>query len=141
MLYEWTKALHIISVIVWMAGLLCLPRLFAHHAEAVAGSDAATAFQAIERRLHKRIMMPAMIGTWVFGLFLAYDGGWFAFGWLHAKLLLVFVLSGFDGFLAAEGRRLAADRATRSPGFYRMIGLVPVCIMIAAVLLVVLKPF
>lgn len=141
MLYEWLKALHIVSVIVWMAGLLCLPRLFAYHVEAAASSGSIATFKVMEQRLYKRVMMPAMVATWVLGLFLAYDGGWFAFGWLHAKLMLVFLLSGFDGFLGAERRRLAADRATRSAGFYRMIAVVPAVILVATVFLVVLKPF
>ncbi|MFC0219453.1 putative membrane protein [Pseudochelatococcus lubricantis] len=141
MLYEWLKALHIISVIAWMAAMLYLPRLFVYHAEAVPGSDRIAAFKVMERRLYKAIMTPAMIATWVFGLIIAYEGGWFAAGWFHGKLLLVVILSGVHGFLGAELRRFAADKITRSPRFYRIVNEVPTLLMILIVILVVLKPF
>ncbi|MGV6871468.1 protoporphyrinogen oxidase HemJ [Pseudochelatococcus sp. B33] len=141
MLYDWLKALHIISVIAWMAALLYLPRLYVYHAEAAPGSDRIAAFKVMERRLYRAIMTPAMIAAWVFGLLTAYDGGWFTSGWLHAKLLFVIILSGFHGFLGAELRRLAADKSTRSPRFYRIINEVPTLLMIVIVLLAVLKPF
>lgn len=141
MLYDWLKAFHIIAVIAWMAALLYLPRLFVYHAEAAPGSDRIAAFKVMERRLYKAIMTPAMVATWVFGLLLVYEGGWLKSGWLHAKLLLVLVLSGFHGFLGGELRRLAADKGTRSSRFYRIANEVPTLLMIAVVILVVLKPF
>ncbi|MGI6246178.1 MAG: protoporphyrinogen oxidase HemJ [Pseudochelatococcus sp.] len=141
MLYEWLKALHIISVIAWMAAMLYLPRLFVYHAEAIPGSDRISAFKVMERRLYKAIMTPAMIATWIFGLVIAYQGGWFVSGWLHAKLLLVVILSGLHGFFGAELRRLANDTAPRKPRFYRIVNEVPTLLMILIVILVVLKPF
>lgn len=141
MLYDWLKALHIISIIAWMAALLYLPRLYVYHAEAVPGSDRIAAFKVMERRLYKAIMTPAMIASWVFGLLVAYEGGWFTSGWFHAKLLFVILLSGYHGFLGAELRRLAADKGTRSSRFYRIINEVPTLLMIVVVILVVLKPF
>lgn len=141
MLYDWLKALHIISIIAWMAALLYLPRLYVYHAEAAPGSDRIAAFKVMERRLYKAIMTPAMIAAWVFGLLTAYYGGWFSSGWFHAKLLFVLILSGFHGFLGAELRRLAADTGTRSPRFYRIANEVPTALMIVIVILVVLKPF
>lgn len=141
MLYDWLKALHIISIIAWMAALLYLPRLYVYHAEAVRGSDSIATFKVMERRLYKAIMTPAMVAAWVFGLFAAYEGGWFQSGWFHAKLMFVVILSGFHGFLGAELRRLAADKGTRSPRFYRIINEVPTLLMIVVVFLVVLKPF
>ena len=141
MLYDWLKAFHIISLIAWMAALLYLPRLFVYHAEVPANSPQSTTFKVMERRLLKAIMTPAMIATWIFGIWLAVEGGWFKSGWLHAKLLLVLVLSGLHGFMAASVRRFAEDRNTRSPRFYRVLNEVPTVAMILIVLLVVLKPF
>lgn len=141
MLYDWLKALHIISVIAWMAAMLYLPRLYVYHAEAAPGSDRIAAFKVMERRLYKAIMTPAMLAAWIFGLLVAYEGGWFTSGWFHAKLLFVLILSGFHGFLGGELRRLAADKGTRSPRFYRIVNEVPTLLMIVVVILVVVKPF
>ena len=141
MLYAWVKALHIISVIAWMAGMLYLPRLFVYHAEAPTGSPQSETFKVMERRLLKAIMTPAMIATWIFGLWLAVEGGWFWSGWLHGKLALVIALSGLHGYLAATIRRFANDANTRNPRFYRVLNEVPTVIMIGIVILVVVKPF
>jgi putative membrane protein len=140
-LYAWVKALHIISVIAWMAGMLYLPRLFVYHAEAPTGSPQSETFKVMERRLLKAIMTPAMIATWIFGLWLAVEGGWFRSGWLHGKLALVIALSGLHGYLAATIRRFANDANTRNPRFYRVLNEVPTVIMIGIVILVVVKPF
>ena len=141
MLYAWVKALHIISVIAWMAGMLYLPRLFVYHAEAPTGSLQSETFKVMERRLLKAIMTPAMVATWIFGLWLAVEGGWFRSGWLHGKLALVIALSGLHGYLAATIRRFANDANTRNPRFYRVLNEVPTVIMIGIVILVVVKPF
>lgn len=141
MLYLWLKALHIVSLIAWMAALLYLPRLFVYHAEVPVGSPQSETFKVMERRLLKAIMTPAMIATWVFGLALAWEGAFFRSGWLQAKLALVLLLSGLHGFLSATTKRFAADQNTRTPGFYRVINEVPTVALIAIVLLVVLKPF
>ncbi|HEY0572052.1 MAG TPA: protoporphyrinogen oxidase HemJ [Enterovirga sp.] len=141
MLYAWLKVLHILALIAWMAGMLYLPRLFVYHAEADAGSVQSETFKVMERRLLKAIMNPAMIVTWIFGLWLAIQGGWFASGWLHAKLALVIAMSGLHGYLAATTRRFAADRNTKSARFYRVLNEVPTLFMIGIVILVVVKPF
>jgi putative membrane protein len=141
MLYAWLKVLHIVSLIAWMAGMLYLPRLFVYHAEAEAGSAQSETFKVMERRLLKAIMNPAMISTWVFGFWLAIEGGWFSAGWLHAKLALVIAMSGLHGYLAATTKRFAADRNTKSARFYRVLNEVPTLIMIGIVILVVVKPF
>jgi putative membrane protein len=141
MLYAWLKVLHIVSLIAWMAGMLYLPRLFVYHAEAEAGSVQSETFKVMERRLLKAIMNPAMISTWVFGVWLAIEGGWLSAGWLHAKLALVIAMSGLHGYLAATTKRFAADRNTKSARFYRVLNEVPTLIMIGIVILVVLKPF
>ena len=140
-MYEWAKALHVIAVISWMAGMLYLPRLFVYHCDAEIGSKQSETFKVMERRLLKAIINPAMVATWVFGLYLAWSAGWFTAGWFHAKLLLVLVLSGVHGFLTARVRDFALDRNTRSQKFYRIINEVPAVLMILIVILVVVKPF
>jgi putative membrane protein len=140
-MYEWIKALHIIAVISWMAGMLYLPRLFVYHCEAEKGSKQSETFKVMERRLLKLIINPAMIITWLAGLYLAWSGHWFTSGWLHGKLLLVFVLSGVHGFFVRWVRDFAADRNTRSQKFYRVINEVPTALMVGIVILVVVKPF
>ena len=97
-MYEWIKALHVIAVIAWMAGMLYLPRLFVYHCEAEVGSKQSETFKVMERRLLKAIINPAMIVTWLAGLYLAWAGHLFSAGWFHGKLLLVLLLSGVHGF-------------------------------------------
>jgi putative membrane protein len=145
-MYEWIKALHIIAVIAWMAGMLYLPRLFVYHCAAETGSVQSETFKAMERRLLRAIINPAMIATWVFGLWLAWLGpdsryGWFTSGWLWAKIILVLALSAVHGLLARWRKDFALDRNRHSQKFYRIINEVPTVLMILIVLLVVLKPF
>ena len=144
-MYDWIKAFHVIAVIAWMAGMLYLPRLFVYHCEAPKGSAQSETFKVMERRLLRGIVNPAMIATWVFGLSLAWLGpdsryGWFASGWLQAKIVLVLALSALHGFFARWVKDFSADRNRHSQKFYRIINEVPTVIMIAIVLLVVLKP-
>lgn len=141
MSYEWVKAVHVIAVISWMAGMLYLPRLFVYHSETPKGSIQSDTFKIMERRLLRAIMTPAMIVAWIFGLILIWQGGWIASGWLHAKLLLVIALSGVHGFLSKTVREFAADRNVRPAKFYRLINEVPTVLMILIVVLVIVKPF
>src|SRR5262245_21031126 len=120
-MYVWIKALHVVAVISWMAGMLYLPRLFVYHCEVAAGSKQSESVEGLERRLLKAIINPAMIVTWLAGLYLAWSGNWFSAGWLHGKLLLVLILSGVHGFFARCVKDFAADRNTRSQKFYRII--------------------
>lgn len=140
-MYEWAKALHIIAVISWMAGMLYLPRLFVYHCDAEIGSKQSETFKVMERRLLKAIINPAMIATWIFGLYLMWSAAWYTSGWFHAKLLLVLAMSGVHGFLTARVRDFALDRNTRSAKFYKIINEVPTVLMILIVILVVVKPF
>jgi len=145
-IYAWVKALHIIAVIAWMAGMLYLPRLFVYHCAAAKGSVQSETFKTMERRLLRGIINPAMIATWVLGLLLAWLGpdsryGWFASGWLQAKIVLVLALSALHGLLARWMKDFAADRNRHSQKFYRIINEVPTILVILIVLLVVLKPF
>ncbi len=144
--YGWIKAIHIIAVIAWMAGMLYVPRLFVYHCTAETGSVQSETFKVMELRLLRRIIKPAMIATWVFGLWLAWHGpdshyGWFASGWLQAKLVLVVILSGIHGLFARWVKAFGRDQNRHSQRFYRIINEVPTVLMIGIVILVVLKPF
>ncbi|MGF1623667.1 MAG: protoporphyrinogen oxidase HemJ [Alphaproteobacteria bacterium] len=140
-LYPWVKALHIISVVAWMAGMLYLPRLYVYHCAAPAGSPQSETFKLMERRLLRAIVNPAMIATWAFGLILLFAFELYTQPWMHAKLLLVVILSGFHGFLARWRRDFAADRNRRSARFYRIANELPTVILVAVVILAVVKPF
>jgi putative membrane protein len=140
-MYEWIKALHVIAVISWMAGMLYLPRLFVYHCEAETGSKQSETFKVMERRLLKGIINPAMILTWLLGLYLVWQGHWISAGWFHAKLFLVLVMSAIHGFFTRCVRDFANDRNVRSQKFYRIINEVPTILMIGIVILVIVKPF
>jgi protoporphyrinogen IX oxidase len=139
-MYDWIKAVHIIAIIAWMAGMLYLPRLFVYHCEAEPGSKQSETFKLMERRLLKAIINPAMIVSWLLGIWLAWSASWYAWGWLQAKVVLVLALSGLHGFYVRWVRDFAADRNQHSQRFYRIINEVPTALMIIIVLLVVLKP-
>ena len=140
-MYDWLKAFHIIAVIAWMAGMLYLPRLFVYHCGAEAGSKQSETFKVMEWRLLKVIINPAMLATWGLGLWLAWAGSWWSSGWLHAKIVLVLVLSGLHGLLVRWVRDFGQDRNRYSARFYRIINEVPTILMIAIVVLAVVKPF
>ena len=141
--YLWFKALHVIAVISWMAGLLYLPRLFVYHADATKGSELSEKLKIMEFRLLRYIMAPASIATWLFGGLMLY-GNWdgiMAQQWMHGKLLFVVLLTGFHHACSAWRKKFARDENTKSPKFFRMINEVPTLLMIGIVILVVVKPF
>jgi protoporphyrinogen IX oxidase len=141
--YPWIKALHIVSVIAWMAGLLYLPRLFVYHAAEPAGSAASETFKIMERRLLRGIMDPAMIAVFVFGALLLLTPGvvdW-AQGWIYAKLTLVAGLAALHHAMGRWRKEFAEDRNRRPARFYRVANEVPTLLLIAIVILVVVKPF
>ncbi len=145
-MYDWIKAFHLIAVISWMAGMLYLPRLFVYHCGAEPGSVQSETFKVMERRLLRAIINPAMIATWLLGVWLGWLGpdsrwGWFASGWLQAKIVLVLALSAMHGLFARWVKDFAADRNRHSQRFYRIINEVPTIIMIGIVILAVVKPF
>ncbi|MEP9377049.1 protoporphyrinogen oxidase HemJ [Aquabacter sp. CN5-332] len=141
MLYLWIKALHIIAVISWMATLLYLPRLFVYHCGAPVGSQQSETFKLMEKRLLRQIANPAMALTWLAGLYLVWDGGWYTQGWMHAKFALVIAMSAFHGMQAKWMREFATDQRGRTERFFRMVNEVPALLMIGIVILVVVKPF
>lgn len=141
--YQWTKALHIISVIAWMAAMLYLPRLFVYHAEVAPDGPESAVFKVMERRLARGIMTPSMIATWVFGLALIATPGIIDWGsdiWFHVKLTLVIALSALHGYLIGCMRAFAADRNRRSARFYRILNELPAIIMVVVVVMVVVRP-
>jgi protoporphyrinogen IX oxidase len=140
-MYEWVKALHVIAVISWMAGMLYLPRLFVYHCEVEVGSKQSETFKVMERRLLKAIINPAMIVTWLAGLYLAWAGHWYVSSWLQIKFLLVLMMSAVHGFFVRWVRAFAADRNPHNQKFYRIINEVATVLMIAVVVLVIVKPF
>ncbi|WP_174718579.1 protoporphyrinogen oxidase HemJ [Rhizobium sp. 11515TR] len=140
-LYLWIKALHIIAVISWMAGMFYLPRLFVYHTDAAPGSQQSETFKVMEQRLLRYIINPAMILTWIFGLYLAWSVYDFQGGWLHAKIGLVLILSGVHGHFSAGVRAFARDQNKHSARYWRIMNEAPTLLMIAIVILVVVKPF
>jgi len=140
-LYLWIKAFHVIAIIAWMAALLYLPRLMVYHTQAERGSVQSETFKVMERRLLKAIANPAMIASWVLGLWIATTGNWWSSPWLHAKLLAVAGLTGMHMWMARWVRQFANDANERSERFYRAMNEVPTVLMIAAVILVIVKPF
>jgi len=137
----WVKALHIMSVIAWMAALLYLPRLMVYHADSAVGSATSETFKVMERRLLRGIATPSMIATWVFGLWMAWLIGAWSDGWFHTKLFLVLLLSAYHGLAVRWVRDFANDRNERSARFFRMVNEIPAVLMVGIVILVVVKPF
>jgi len=141
--YLWIKAAHIIAVISWMAAMLYLPRLYVYHAQVSIGSDQSELFKVMEYRLFRYIATPAMIAVWVLGIMListnpdVMKGS----GWMHFKLLLVFLLSGFHGACSKWRKNFAADKNEKSVKFYKIANEVPTLFMIIIVILAVVKPF
>lgn len=140
-LYPWAKAIHVIAIISWMAGMLYLPRLFVYHADAERGSVQSETFKVMEQRLLRGIINPAMTLSWVFGLWLAWKGGWFSAGWLHAKLAAVILMSAVHGYLSGAVRKFAEDRNEKPARHWRIVNEIPTLLMIAIVILVIVKPF
>jgi protoporphyrinogen IX oxidase len=137
----WLKALHIMAVIAWLAGLFYLPRLFVYHAEAIAGSETSETFKTMERRLLRIIMNPAMILVWITGPTLAWVEGVYTDGWLMAKVVLVALLTYYHHLLGKWRKDFLEDRNTRTAKFYRIANEVPTLLMVGIVILVVVKPF
>lgn len=142
MLYLWLKALHIVAIVCWFAGLFYLPRLFVYHAMS---EDAISRerFQVMERKLYRGIMIPSMVATLAFGIgMIVLNPALFSSGgWLHAKLALVALLIGYHHMCGAQLKRFARDENTRSHVFYRWFNEFPVLLLLAIVILVVIKPF
>ena len=141
MSYEIIKSLHIISVISWMVGLLYLPRLFVYHADVPTGSVQAETFKVMERRLLKAIMTPAMIASFIFGLWmLALNPELFSESWFRVKFAAVFLMAGVHGKFSKMQRLLENDKKPLSSKTYRIWNEVPTVLMIIIVVMAVAKP-
>ena len=138
--YLWIKALHIISVIAFMAGMLYLPRLFVYHVGAEKGSPQSETFKVMERRLEVAIMRPALVLVYATGLTLAVKGEFFRAAWLNWKFVLVLAMTVIYLYLIAMRFRFAADRNVHSAKFYRILNEIPTLLMIGIIILVVVKP-
>jgi putative membrane protein len=138
----WVKALHVISVIAWMAGMMYLPRLFVYHADSVRGSIQSETFKIMERRLYRGIITPAMIATFVFGLIMIFAGvvDWHQ-GWPWVKAVFVIAMTAYHGMLGRYRRAFAEDRNDKSSKFFRSINEIPFLFMIVIVIMVVVQPF
>lgn len=144
--FQWVKALHVISVIAWMAALLYLPRLFAYHAATAKGSEAAEMFKTMERRLLRGIMNPAFVLTWTFGLILVFvypaeAGIDWTKGWVHTKAAAVVLMTVLHHVYAYWRKDFALDRNTRPPRFYKWWNELPAVLMVIIVIMVIGKPF
>jgi putative membrane protein len=143
LLYPWTKALHLISVIAWMAGMFYLPRLYVYHSDTPPGSPMSETFKVMERRLLRGIINPAMIATWLFGLTLVMTPGvvdWSA-GWWHAKMSGFLAMSALHGYLAVQRKHFLADERRHSARFWRVVNEVPTVLLVLIVIMVIVRPF
>ncbi len=139
--YVWIKALHVIAAISWMAGMLYLPRLFVYHADVPLRSEQSALLKVMEQRLLRVIINPAMILTWVLGVWLAWYGFKFMGSWLHVKFLAVIGLSACHGYLSKSVRLFAADMNEKPSRHWRMVNEVPTVLLIIIVIMVIVKPF
>jgi putative membrane protein len=141
--YLWIKALHIIAMVAWMAGLFYLPRLYVYHCQTAVGSESSERFKVMERRLLRGIMNPAMIATWLFGilLILTPQSGGIDQPWLHVKLTFVILLSVFHMACSKWRKGFLQDRNTHSEKFYRWANEIPTVLLIVIVIMAVVKPF
>jgi len=140
-MYLWLKALHIVAVISWMAGMLYLPRLFVYHAASRPGSEQSETFKVMERRLYKAIMLPAMTVTWLAGIVLMLQGQWFTAAWFQLKFVMVIAMTIMHGLLGHWLEEFRHDRNRHSQKFYRIVNEIPTALLIIIVILAAVKPF
>ncbi len=140
-IYLWLKAGHVIFVIFWMAGLFMLPRFFVYHQESEPGSPEEARWIEREAKLRKIILTPSLVLVWVLGILVASAGNWWVAGWLHVKLLLVLVLSGYHGWMIGYSKKLAKGERRLSGKALRLANEVPGLAAAVIVVLVVVKPF
>ena len=141
--YLWSKALHVIAVVAWMAGLFYLPRLFVYHAKSAVGGAVSEQFKIMERRLAKAIMLPAAVAAWIAGLLTAWFGGalWPMPLWLAVKFTAVVALTIFHGLLERHRRRFADDLRLYGERYFRIINEVPSVLLVVIVIMVIVRPF
>ncbi|MEQ5788135.1 CopD family protein [Erythrobacter sp. NFXS35] len=140
-IYPFLKIGHVIFMVFWLAGLFMLPRQCIYMLDHAPGSEGEAKWATRMGKLRKIILTPSLIIVWVLGLAMAWSGGWFSDGWLHAKLTLVLVLTGYHGWLVAQTKKMARGERPLTEGRLRMIGEVPGLLLVLIVALVYLKPF
>ncbi len=142
-LYPWTKSLHVISMVAWMAAMLYLPRLYVYHCDAQPGSESSERFKVMERRLLRAIATPAMLSTILFGVLLALTPGIIVWsdGWWRVKLAAVALLIGCHGAMSRYRRDFLADRNRHPQRFYRILNEIPTVLLLVIVVMVIAKPF
>jgi protoporphyrinogen IX oxidase len=145
MLLLWIKALHVLAIISWMAGLLYLPRLMVYHTETPVGSSEDERFKVMERRLLKAIMTPASVVALVTGLWIGWVNGYFeGFSgqlWFWVKLLAVLLMFAAHGRLSRHVREFAGGERKHTQRYYRILNEVPTVLMVVIVVMVIVKPF
>ena len=139
--YLWVKAAHVTFVIFWLAGLFLLPRLYVYHHETPVGSPEDRAWIERESRVRSIILNPAMILVWILGLMLAFNVGAWDQAWFHAKLAFVILLTAYQGWLGAYGKKLAAGERPLTGKMVRMINEIPGVAAAIIVVLVIVRPF
>ena len=141
-IYLIIKALHLIAVISWMAGLLYLPRIFVYHVENYEKKETTFIFETMERKLYNYIMRPAMLFSWIFGILLIYLNGFDVLVnlWMQIKLALVIILTGYHEYLGKCLISLKNRTNTKTSKFYRYINEVPTALLILIVFIVIIKP-
>ena len=137
----WMKTLHVVAIISWMAGMLYLPRLFVYHCGVAIGTETSETFKVMERKLLRYIINPAMVVSWVAGLWIAWRFSLFGEVWFHVKLACVLGLSAVHGYLAKAVADFARDEGRRDHKFWRFMNEVPTLLMIVIVAMVIVRPF
>ncbi|ARE40601.1 Protoporphyrinogen IX oxidase, HemJ [Rhodovulum sp. P5] len=141
-IYPWTKSLHIIAVLTWMAGIFYLPRLFVYHTEKVTvGQETDALFQVMEMKLYRYIMNPSLIAVWIFGLLLVFTPGivdWLTI-WPYTKGAAVIAMTWFHMWLGARRKDFVAGANNRSGRTFRMMNELPTILMLVIVFSVVVK--
>ena len=137
----WLKALHVMAVMAWMAGMFYLPRLFVYHVEAKPNSEMTKTFAVMEERLLRIIMRPSLITVWVTGLILVWQQGQYTSGWFHVKFALVLAMTAMHGMMARWRKDLASGTNTHDSRYFRIANEVPTVLMAGIVILVIVKPF
>ncbi len=140
-IYLFLKSGHVIFMVFWLAGLFMLPRQCIYMLDHLPGSPGEAKWATRMGKLRTIILTPTMIIVWVLGLSMAYSGGWFSSGWLHAKLTLVLILTGYHGWLVAQTKKMARGERPLTEKQLRMIGEVPGLLLVLIVVLVYIKPF
>jgi protoporphyrinogen IX oxidase len=142
-LHLWIKALHLIAMVAWMAGMLYLPRLYVYHADAEPGSPQSETFKVMERRLLRAIVNPAMIATWVFGGLMLWNlsPGIWSQGWIWVKLAMLLGLGAMHGLFSRWRREFEQDKRLRPAKVYRIANEVPTVMLIVIVIMAVVRPF